>query len=238
MGHNLNNKSIKTIVRLPKQDRSRLTVEAILESAFQILETDGLPGFKVATLAERSGYSVGTLYQYFNNIDSVMLALVDAELERQRQTLLATFSDLAAQGVAQRTGDVIKVMMNAFSSRRVAQKAIIEWVLSRPEVRSIEGRNTFLGQILASVSARSQGLSFTRLLTPIEMFILSRSLLNTIRNAIWSDESMIDSPLFAQGLADLVDGFIHQLAKRDDKERKVQEVQRLSRRESHGLPPA
>ena len=65
----------------------------------------------------------------------------------------------------------------------------IEWVLSRPEVRSIEGRNTFLGQILASVSTRSQGLSFSRLLTPIEMFILSRSLLNTLRNAIWSDET-------------------------------------------------
>ncbi len=40
-------KSIKSIVRLPKQDRSRQTVEAILESAFQILEADGLDGFKV-----------------------------------------------------------------------------------------------------------------------------------------------------------------------------------------------
>ena len=56
-------KSIKTIVRSPQQDRSRQTVEAILESAVQILEVEGLQGFKVATLAERSGYGVGTLYR-------------------------------------------------------------------------------------------------------------------------------------------------------------------------------
>ena len=89
-------KSIKSIVRLPKQDRSRQTVEAILESAFQILETEGLEGFKVVRLAERSGYSVGTLYQYFDNIDAVMMALVDSEAERQRQTRLANCSDMSA----------------------------------------------------------------------------------------------------------------------------------------------
>ena len=59
MSQKIKTKSIKSIVRLPKQDRSRITVEAILESAFQILETDGLEGFKVVALAERSGYSVG-----------------------------------------------------------------------------------------------------------------------------------------------------------------------------------
>ena len=62
-----NKTSIKSIVRAPQQDRSRQTVEAILESAVQILETEGLDGFKVAALAERSGYGVGTLYQYFEN---------------------------------------------------------------------------------------------------------------------------------------------------------------------------
>ena len=64
------------------------------------------------------------------------------------------------------------------------------------------------------------------------MFILSRSLMNTLRNAIWSEEHMIDSPQFAQGLADLVDGFTYQLAKRDETERKAQEAQRLTRRDS------
>lgn len=207
--------SIKTIVRAPQQDRSRQTVEAILESAVQILETEGLDGFKVATLAERSGYSVGTLYQYFENLDGVMLALVELEFERQRQTLLAEFSDAAARGKKQTTRDLVDLMVGAFSQRRAAHRAIIEWVLSRREVRMIEGRNTFLGQMLASVSLRTQGLTMSRLLNPTEMFVLSRGFLGALRNAIWNDEPDATSPHFAQALADLVDGYMLVLATRE-----------------------
>jgi AcrR family transcriptional regulator len=208
-------KSIKSIVRAPQQDRSRQTVEAILESAIQILEEDGLDGFKVSALAERSGYSVGTLYQYFENIDAVMLALVGLENERQRQTLLAEFSDRAASGVAQTTRDLVKLMVGTFTQRRGAHKAIIQWALSRRDVRALEGRNTFLGQMLASVSLRSQGLKLDRLLNPTEMFVLSRAFLGALRNAIWNDEADTTSPQFADALTDLVDGFMHQLVQRE-----------------------
>jgi AcrR family transcriptional regulator len=208
-------KSIKSIVRAPQQDRSRQTVEAILESAIQILEEDGLEGFKVSALAERSGYGVGTLYQYFENIDAVMLALVGLENERQRQTLLAEFSDRAASGVAQTTRDLVNLMVGTFSQRRGAHKAIIEWALSRRDVRALEGRNTFLGQMLASVSLRSQGLKLDRLLNATEMFVLSRAFLGALRNAIWNDEADTTSPQFAEALTDLVDGYMHQLVLRD-----------------------
>lgn len=208
-------KSIKSIVRAPQQDRSRQTVEAILESAIQILEEDGLAGFKVSALAERSGYGVGTLYQYFENIDAVMLALVGLENERQRQTLLAEFSDRAASGVAQTTRDLVNLMVGTFSQRRGAHKAIIEWALSRRDVRALEGRNTFLGQMLASVSLRSQGLKLDRLLNPTEMFVLSRAFLGALRNAIWNDEADTTSPQFAEALTDLVDGYMYQLVLRE-----------------------
>jgi AcrR family transcriptional regulator len=215
MAKEIRKTSIKSIVRAPKQDRSRVTVEAILESAVQILEADGLDGFKVAALAERSGYGVGTLYQYFENIDAVMLALVEQENERQRQTLLAQFSDLAARGVAQGTRDLVNLMLGAFSQRKLAQKAIIDWALSRRDVRSIDGRNTFLGQMLVSVSLRSQGLHLERLLTSTEMFVLSRSFLGALRTAIWNEEADTTSPQFAQALTDLVDGYTCQLVKRE-----------------------
>lgn len=207
--------SIKSIVRAPKQDRSRQTVEAILESAVQILEAEGLEGFKVATLAERSGYSVGTLYQYFENIDAVMMALVELESERQRQTLLARFSDAAARGTSQSTHDLVTLMVAAFSQRRAAHKAIIEWALSRRDARAIEGRNTFLGQMLASVSVRTQGLKLDRLLNATEMFVLSRAFLGALRTAVWNDEADTGSPQFVQALTDLVDGYVRQLADRE-----------------------
>ncbi len=206
--------SIKSIIRAPKQDRSRQTVEAILESAIQILETEGLDGFKVATLAERSGYGVGTLYQYFENIEGVMMALVEQESERQRQRLIAEFSDAAARGKKLSTHDLVGMMIDAFSKRRTAHRAVIEWVLSRRDARLIEGRNTFLGQMLASVSLQSQGLALPRLLNANEMFVLSRSFLGALRTAVWTDEIDTSSTGFAQSLTDLVDGYIYMLVRR------------------------
>lgn len=211
--------SIKSKVRSPKQERSRSTHDTILESAFHILEEEGLPGLKVATLAERAGYGVGTLYQYFPNMDAVMLALVKAQGERQQQILLARFSDLAAKGQAQSTRDLIELLMGAMDRRLGAQKALLDWVLSRPNVRELEGRNTILAQVLASVSIRSQGLVFTRLLNTTEMFVLSRSVLMTVRSAIWSGSPIFGTPQFEQSLTDLVDGYMYQLARREGQEK-------------------
>ena len=47
----------------PTQVRSAQTVEAILEAAARILETDGLAGYTTNRIAETAGVSVGSLYQ-------------------------------------------------------------------------------------------------------------------------------------------------------------------------------
>ena len=69
--------------------------------------------------------------------------------------------------------------------------------------------------MLVSVSVRSQGLRFERLLTPTEMFVLSRAFLGALRTAIWNDEADTGSPQFAQALTDLVDGYVWQLVRRE-----------------------
>ena len=60
--------------RRPKQSRSRATCEAILEAASQILERSGPAGFNTASVAERAGVSIGTLYQYFPDKQAILLA--------------------------------------------------------------------------------------------------------------------------------------------------------------------
>ena len=66
----------------PTQVRSAQTVEAILEAAARILETDGLAGYTTNRIAETAGVSVGSLYQYFPNKEAVTAALVLADSQR------------------------------------------------------------------------------------------------------------------------------------------------------------
>lgn len=68
----------------PSQDRARATVEALLTAAAQVLETEGDAGFTTNKIAARAGVSIGTLYQYFPNKESLTLGLIQKQHDRIR----------------------------------------------------------------------------------------------------------------------------------------------------------
>jgi len=81
-------KSTLSARKLPVQARSHETVSVILEAAARILESRGLPGFSTNAIAARAGVSIGTLYQYFPNKDTIVLALISSFEERLDHAVL------------------------------------------------------------------------------------------------------------------------------------------------------
>ena len=67
-----------------KQKRSRETILTVLEAATQVLIEHGYEHATTNRIASRSGFSIGTLYQYFENKEDLYSELV--ALERQRIT--------------------------------------------------------------------------------------------------------------------------------------------------------
>lgn len=64
-----------------KQQRSRDTIKTILGAATQVLLDQGYEKATTNRIAERAGYSVGTLYQYFDDKEDIYSELVDQALE-------------------------------------------------------------------------------------------------------------------------------------------------------------
>jgi AcrR family transcriptional regulator len=61
--------------RRPQQERSRQTVERIVDAAARVLERDGDRAASTNRIAEEAGVSPGSLYQYFADRDDLLLAV-------------------------------------------------------------------------------------------------------------------------------------------------------------------
>jgi AcrR family transcriptional regulator len=88
--------------RPPSQDRSRARVERVLLAAADLLaEADAADKITVRALAVRSGVSIGTIYQFFEDIDAVRLAVVErtrGDLETVLETELTEAAARASPG--------------------------------------------------------------------------------------------------------------------------------------------
>ena len=68
---------MKTVLlrKKPKQKRSRLMVNNILEASIRVLKQHPYQQFTTNRVAEAAWISIGSLYQYFPNKQSILLEL-------------------------------------------------------------------------------------------------------------------------------------------------------------------
>lgn len=65
----------------PAQERSRFTVEQIVQAGAQVFAERGYAGATTNHIAERAGVSIGSLYQYFNNKEEILVTLARRHVE-------------------------------------------------------------------------------------------------------------------------------------------------------------
>ena len=71
----------------PVQSRSRFTVDQILEAAARVFGERGYSGATTNHIAERAGVSIGSLYQYFPNKDTILVALHARHMESASEVM-------------------------------------------------------------------------------------------------------------------------------------------------------
>jgi AcrR family transcriptional regulator len=81
--------------KTPRQARSRSTVEAILEAAERVLRSEGYHAASTNRVARVAGFSVGSLYQYFDDKRAVVGALLDQALRGEAERIGQALDALA-----------------------------------------------------------------------------------------------------------------------------------------------
>ena len=106
--------------KTPVQARATVTVEAISEAAIQVLLSQGAERLTTTRVADRAGVSVGTLYQYFPNKQSLLFAVLEDHLEKVTQDVEAACESARQKALA----EMIKEVVEAFVDVKIARADI------------------------------------------------------------------------------------------------------------------
>lgn len=121
----------------PVQERSRFTVDVILEAAVQVFEQYGYAAGTTARIAERAGVSVGSLYQYFPNKDAILVALADQHIAECQELATRVFAEVRDQNhtLEQALHDVVAGFVELHVINPQVHRLLSERVVLPPDVQ-------------------------------------------------------------------------------------------------------
>ncbi len=121
----MNKDDVLEVRKKPIQKRSRETVEAIFDAAAQILSEKGYAQTTTDRIAEKAGISIGSLYQYFPNKDSIMLGIIERHIQEMNEFVEGMISAI------QSSGAITRQMIKTFA------KLMIEHHDKEPELHRV-----------------------------------------------------------------------------------------------------
>lgn len=192
---------VDSMRKMPRQGRAWQTVRTIFEATFQLLQRHGENRLTTNHVAERAGFSVGTLYQYFPSMDSILLAMID--LERRR--IMAHLDSLLAQAEATQADPretlrlYVRALIAAFGTGDAARRMLLKraWRLdyAPPAVAAVQES---VARFRLHMERR--GHPDFPVPDPVVLFVLTRASMGAIRAAVLEDSPLVETPEFEDAL--------------------------------------
>ena len=195
--------------KTPSQTRALRTVDTLFEAATRILASEGEAGFTTNRIAERAGFSIGTLYQYFPSKEAIVVALV----RRHRERVMRELDVMLDRAVAGEYGAehalrlYLRRIVDAFGRGQKAQRLLarLGWKLDAPA--AIVAAMDDGAERIRSCLAR---LDDPQLPVPDAptLYMLTRAVIGAVRSAAVEESAMLDDPRFEEALFRMVWGLL------------------------------
>ncbi len=130
----------KLQMKAPTQERSRQTVATILEACERIMIREGFYGVTTDKIAKEAGVSIGSLYQFFGNKESVVSALIHELLRKDSQYFQEKMASINSLPADQRVPFIIQLGLEIYSTQKdIRQKiqGIYQYLVDQGEFKKI-----------------------------------------------------------------------------------------------------
>lgn len=193
----------KVVRRRPRQARSQGTVDAIYAATVQIIEREGGDKLTMKRVSDVSGYSIGTLYQYFQDRDSLLMAMAIAHRDQLIERLKAVPAASRGQSCRDAMASLVAVIAADARSRRKTFRAAARAVTRKGMAARMLNAMRVVDECIARALvewAASHGMA----LSPACQFVLSRSLTSVLWSAVMEDSDLLDAPDFEAQLCNML----------------------------------
>src|SRR5215475_12927818 len=110
------------------QERSRLTVEALIEATARILTKDGYDRASTNRIADAAGVSIGSLYQYFPSKEALVAGVIDRHTQGMLQVVRNALLKVAMRPIEEAARELVRVMIDAHRVNPKLHRVLAEQV--------------------------------------------------------------------------------------------------------------
>jgi AcrR family transcriptional regulator len=103
--------------KMPIQTRATVTVGAICEATIQVLLSHGADRLTTTRVADRAGVSVGTLYQYYPNKQSLLFAVFEDHMNKVAQAVETACADSCHRPMSEMIRRVVEAFVDVKMQR-------------------------------------------------------------------------------------------------------------------------
>jgi AcrR family transcriptional regulator len=191
----------------PQQQRSLVTVDALMTAAAQVLVRDGYERATTGLIAAQAGVSIGTLYQYYPNKDAIFVELLRRELDAVAAAMIAASSDGAAGGLREHVRAAVSALL-ATKSRNPKLHRALKAELGRLDGdRMVQGLNRRALEI-TEMALRLHG-GAVRFADPGRAaFLVVNAVEGIVHATLMAAPSTLGDPAVADELADMIVAFL------------------------------
>ena len=141
----------------PIRPRSTARITLLLDAAAELIDEHGIDGLTTSDVAARSGSSVGVVYRYFPNIQSLLRGLASRNMDKFTARIAASMTDESADWMAamNRTIDAyVELLRTEPGFRALGFGDVINKRFLQPDASN----NTVLARVFSELFTQKYGL--------------------------------------------------------------------------------
>ena len=188
--------------RKPKTSVGKSIADALVTAAEQILSTNGVETFSTNKIAQRAGVSVGSLYQYFPNKESLLAEVARRLEQRTAQTLIDTLKRCRDQPLRAVAGEVVDVLLgNDIGELRMRQALRREVPAGWTSETSAEVDQRVRQELMTELARRTDVREGP---TPMMTWMVAHTVEMIVEHAVNTQPELMTVPVFRDELVELV----------------------------------